>query len=114
MAYGRAFARGFVRHIHALYFSRTRKEGHTSPRRGGEFDLRSHLRCMQIATQGLLVQLEELFLNSNWGVTMFHRKKLSILVSGAILIMGGAAQARAATTNFDNFTPLAGSVPAGS
>jgi len=45
---------------------------------------------------------------------MFHCKKLSILVSGAILIMGGAAQARAATTNFDNFTALASSVPAGS
>ena len=48
---------------------------------------------------------------------MFHRKKMSILVSGALLVMGGAAQvtqATAAPTSFDNFTPLASSVPAGS
>src|SRR6188768_338343 len=48
---------------------------------------------------------------------MFHRKKMSILVSGTLLVMGGAAQvtqATAASTSFDNFTPLASSVPAGS
>src|SRR5690348_12590458 len=37
MAYGRAFVRSLVRHIHGLYFSRTRKEGQPVSGRGGEF-----------------------------------------------------------------------------
>ena len=48
---------------------------------------------------------------------MFKQKKLSILVSGAFLVMAGFAQTRqaiAAPTFFDDFTPLTSSVPAGS
>ncbi|MBA2660061.1 MAG: DUF839 domain-containing protein [Nitrosospira sp.] len=45
---------------------------------------------------------------------MFKQTKLSIFVSGALMVMGAATQVMAANTNFDNFTPLNSSVPAGS
>lgn len=44
---------------------------------------------------------------------MFKQKKLSVLVSGAFIVMAGAAQAIAADTHFDNFNPLTGNVAAG-
>jgi uncharacterized protein len=48
---------------------------------------------------------------------MFKRKKTSILVPGALVVMAGMMQATegtAAPTSFDNFTPLASSVSPGS
>lgn len=44
---------------------------------------------------------------------MFKQKKLSIFVSGALMVMAGTTQAIAADTRFDNFTALPGSVAAG-
>ncbi|HEX7234537.1 MAG TPA: phosphatase, partial [Nitrosospira sp.] len=44
---------------------------------------------------------------------MFKQKKLSILVSGALMVMAGATQTIAADTHFANFTPQPGSVAAG-
>ncbi len=44
---------------------------------------------------------------------MFKQKKLSICVSGALLVMAGTTHAIAANTHFDNFTALPSSVPAG-
>jgi secreted PhoX family phosphatase len=44
---------------------------------------------------------------------MFKQKKLSILVSGALMVMAGATQTIAADTHFANFTPQPRSVAAG-
>ena len=45
---------------------------------------------------------------------MFKQTKLSFLVSGTFIVLGGFTDAIAASTNFDNFTALPGSVTGGS
>jgi uncharacterized protein len=53
------------------------------------------------------------FLNFFGDLPMFKQKKLSIFISGALMVMAGTTQAIAANTGFDNFTALPGSVAAG-
>src|SRR5687768_14907009 len=45
---------------------------------------------------------------------MFKQKKISALVSGALMITAGSTGAIAADTHFSSFTPLADSVAVGS
>lgn len=75
-------------------------------------DLRSLLKRMRKQPDCRYV-MKTTFLNFFGDLLMFKQKKLSIFVSGALMVMAGTTQAIAANTGFDNFTALPGSVAAG-